>query len=89
MIFRLYHHTKGGHVHCRLFAGPHDGALGKCGDLCMRTNEFALFKDAATFMQFREDTPKCLAMVFGGDWCVGRCRDPKDCTASPACHRGE
>ena len=40
MKFRLYHETKGGHVHCKLFAGSHDGALGKCGDLCMRTEEF-------------------------------------------------
>lgn len=55
MIFRLYYEVKGGHVHCRLFAGPHDGALGKCGDLCMRTNEFNLFRDAATFMQFRKE----------------------------------
>ena len=27
MIFRLYHETRGGHVHCRLFAGQHEGAL--------------------------------------------------------------
>ena len=43
MIFRLYHETKGGHVHCRLFAGPHEGALGKCGDLTMRAEEFEQF----------------------------------------------
>ena len=41
MIFRVYHETKGGHVHIRLFAGKRDGALGKCGDLCMRVEEFS------------------------------------------------
>ncbi len=55
MIFRLYHETKGGHVHCRLFSGPHDGALGKCGDLTMKVEEFALFQGSATFIQFREE----------------------------------
>jgi hypothetical protein len=40
MIFRIYHETLGGHVHMRMFAGTHDGALGKCGDLTMRTEEF-------------------------------------------------
>lgn len=55
MIFRLYHRTAGGYVHCSLFAGKADGALGKCGDLTMRTDEFEIFKNAASFMQFRED----------------------------------
>lgn len=55
MIFRLFHETRGGHVHCRLFVGPHEGALGKCGDITMRVNEFELFKDAATFIQFRDE----------------------------------
>jgi hypothetical protein len=44
MIFRIYHQTKGGHVHCRLFAGKQEGALGKCGDLTMRVTEFAEFQ---------------------------------------------
>ena len=43
MIFRLYHETRGGHVHCRLFAGAHDGALGKCGEFTMRLDEFEHF----------------------------------------------
>lgn len=43
MIFRLYHETAGGHVHCSLFAGSHDGALGKCGDFTMRIAEFKEF----------------------------------------------
>jgi hypothetical protein len=55
MIFRIYHETAGGHVHCRVFAGRHDGALGKCGDLCMRVEEFEVFKSGATFVQFLEE----------------------------------
>jgi hypothetical protein len=55
MIFRLRYRMLGGHVHCRLFAGTHEGALGKCGDLVMRIEEFELFKAAASFIQFREE----------------------------------
>jgi hypothetical protein len=43
MIFRIHHETKGGHVHCRFFAGPHEGALGKCGEFTMRADEFDHF----------------------------------------------
>lgn len=42
-LFRLYYVKHGQHVHCRLFAGPQKGALGKCGDLCFRHEEFADF----------------------------------------------
>lgn len=54
MIFRLYWELAGGHVHCKLFAGPHDGALGKCGEFTMREDEFSdyAFLHKAT-MQFR------------------------------------
>jgi hypothetical protein len=45
MIFRFYHETLGGHVHIRLFAGKKEGALGKCGDLTMRVEEFKEFKE--------------------------------------------
>jgi hypothetical protein len=55
MIFRLYYETSGGHVHCRFFAGPHEGALGKCGDLTMRVEGFKWFRAAATFIQFWEE----------------------------------
>lgn len=55
MIFRLYHILQGAHVHCRLFSGTAKGSLGKCGDLVMREEEFKQFKQAATFIQFRED----------------------------------
>lgn len=43
MIFRIYHKTLGGHVHMRVFAGNTEGALGKCGDLVMRREEFQYF----------------------------------------------
>ena len=43
MIFRIYHKKLGGHVHMRVFSGKTDGALGKCGDLTMREEEFAEF----------------------------------------------
>ena len=52
MIFRVYHETK---VHIRLFAGKRDGALGKCGDLCMRVEEFEVFRESAGFVQFRPE----------------------------------
>ena len=44
MIFRIWHETLGGHVHMRLFAGKHEGALGKCGDLTMTVEEFDIFR---------------------------------------------
>ena len=44
MIFRIYYEAAGGHVHMRVFAGKRDGALGKCGDLCMRIEEFDDFR---------------------------------------------
>lgn len=43
MIFRVRYRLAGGHVHCRLFAGRQEGALGKCGDLTMRDEEFRRF----------------------------------------------
>ena len=58
MIFRIRYEQLGGHTHMRMFAGPHDGALGKCGDLTMRNEEFKLFRDAATFIQFKPELPQ-------------------------------
>jgi hypothetical protein len=55
MIFRIYHETRGAHVHMRLFAGPHDGALGKCGDLCMRENEFVEFIGRFAYVELRHE----------------------------------
>lgn len=57
MIWRIYYIKKGGHVHCRLFCGPQEGALGKCGDLCFRVDEFT------EFTRLR----KVLAMDFRGE----------------------
>ena len=55
MIFRIYHETAGGHVHMRVFAGKRDGALGKCGDLCMRVEEFEEFRNCS-LIDFRPET---------------------------------
>lgn len=43
MIWRCYYKRLGQHVHCRLFCGSQEGALGKCGDLCMTVDEFEDF----------------------------------------------
>ncbi len=43
MIWRVYYVKQGDHVHCRLFCGPQEGALGKCGDLTFRAAEFTEF----------------------------------------------
>jgi hypothetical protein len=59
MIFRIYHETLGGHVHMRVFAGKSEGALGKCGDLCMRVEEFEefVFITRTTPIQIRNRPP--------------------------------
>lgn len=31
----------------------------------------------------RSNPALCVATAFGGEWCIGKCRDPKDCSASP------
>lgn len=44
MIFRCrYAMMDPRHVRCSLYAGPHEGALAKCGDLVMRPEEFDHF----------------------------------------------
>lgn len=58
MIFRLYYELRGAHVHCRLFAGPHDGALGKCGDLTMRGEEFEQFMERCPTIEYRPETKR-------------------------------
>lgn len=45
MLFRFRYLVQGGHTHVRLFAGPHEGALGKCGDLAFRNEEWEAFKE--------------------------------------------
>ena len=61
MIFRLYHETRGGHVLCRLFAGRQEGALGKCGDLTMRVEEFTEFVAKFAYVDLRAEHPGVLA----------------------------
>lgn len=43
-MIRLRFVKKGGHIHIRVFAGPHEWALGKCGDLVMRPEEWDEFR---------------------------------------------
>lgn len=70
MIFRIYHDKRGGHVHMRLFAGKKEGALGKCGDLCMREDEFVEFVKRIAFIDLRaESDPQ-------GTWLHGPSYDP-------------
>jgi hypothetical protein len=57
MIFRIYHETLGGHVHMRVFAGKAEGALGKCGDLTMRVDEFEVFRNCS-LIDFRPENNK-------------------------------
>jgi hypothetical protein len=60
MIFRAYFERVGGHTHIRLFAGSHEGALGKCGNLCMRNAEFEIFKAASLPIQWRPEARRAL-----------------------------
>jgi len=39
----MYYNKRGAHVHCRLFCGVQEGALGKCGELVMKVDEFTEF----------------------------------------------
>lgn len=76
MIFRLHHETRGGHVHCSLFSGGHDGALGKCGEFTMRLVEFEhfswLLRSRVQFdppIRFFRAPPKLLAsQQVAADW---------------------
>ena len=61
MIFRIYHETLSGHVYMRVFAGKHEGDLGKCGDLCMRVEEYEEFRgrtEAEFQPEVRPDTTR-------------------------------
>ena len=58
MIFCIYYETLGGktlggHVRMQVFAGKAEGALGKCGDLVMRVEEFERFRSIVP-IEFRE-----------------------------------
>ena len=43
VFWRCYYVKRGNHVHCRLFAGPAEGALGLIGNLTFRHAEFTQF----------------------------------------------
>ncbi len=51
MRFAIYHKLLGGHVHMRFFVNG-----GKAGDLCMRDDEFNVFKNVAKFIQFTDES---------------------------------
>jgi hypothetical protein len=44
MILRIRYRVQGAHVHCRVFIGPHEGALGLCGELVFRPDEFEVIQ---------------------------------------------
>jgi hypothetical protein len=41
---RSRHEQKGGHIHVRVFSGPDESHLGKCGDLVFREDEWRDFE---------------------------------------------
>lgn len=57
-IYTFYWAKRGGHTHVRLFAGNTANALGKCGDLCFRNEEWTEFKS-----QFRPDCTSIIHFV--------------------------
>ena len=57
MIFKFRHMLLGGHVHVQVFAGNNPDALGKCGDLIFREEEWDEFrKRGRAHFQFVDDT---------------------------------
>lgn len=44
MVFKFRFETLGGHTHIRLFGGRSSGALGGCGTLVMRNEEWTAFR---------------------------------------------
>ena len=44
MIHRWRYEVRGGHVHVRVFCGTHEAALGKCGNLVYRVEEFDILR---------------------------------------------
>jgi hypothetical protein len=58
MIWRIYYRSAGDHVHCRVFCGPIEGALGQLGTLVFRQREFTEFTQLRKVlaMDFRTET---------------------------------
>lgn len=56
MILRIYHEKRGGHVHMAVFVGNTSGALGKCGELTVRVDEFDEFRSrvGAEFVEVKD-----------------------------------
>lgn len=75
MIWRTYYKKLGGHVHMRIFCGVQEGALGKCGDLVMKTDEFTEFSRLRKVLAMdfrREMDPHTLAPAWRRRWSAVR-----------------
>lgn len=48
MIFKIRYQLLGGHVHAIVWAGKNFAALGNCGKLVMREEEWMIFHDVIT-----------------------------------------
>ena len=57
MTIRVYYERRGGHVHMRVFVGANDSSMAKSGDLCMRLDEFEMFRTMSPNIQFRPEQP--------------------------------
>jgi hypothetical protein len=55
---------------CHEFCPP-NRKDGFCSDICKEWNEQASLP------------PLCVAKAYGGNWCIGQCVCPKDCSARP------
>jgi hypothetical protein len=61
MIFRIRYETLGGHTHCALFSARQPNTtFAKCGEFCVRNEEFEDLRIVMPGVQFLEkDAPKC------------------------------
>ena len=58
MIWKVTHQTAGGHVHCSLFSAPRpETTFAKCGDFCVRIDEFPDLKRIMSTAIFEERKP--------------------------------
>ena len=56
MIFRVRYKRSGGHIHCRLFAAKAlNTTYAKCGDFCVRVEEFESLRLAMSGVSFLKD----------------------------------
>ncbi len=54
-----------------------------CESECDYVDRFNELRDARTAPLHSSKRRGCIAKEYGGEWCIGKCRDPKDCSASP------